>query len=116
MRFSPFSFLMGLAAASLVTTLSRVGRPLAVEVAAVGMGMFDDARRMVAEQAENFEDIVAEARARREHLAAAAMASADEPTELDDEPEGGPEPEQDQPATAERPRRRSNGVVRRRAS
>jgi hypothetical protein len=116
MRFSPFSFLMGLAAASLVTTLSRVVRPLAVEVTAVGMGMFDDARRMVAEQAENFEDIVAEARVRREHLAAAAMASAEESIEHDDEAEGVAQAEHGEPAAAERPRRRSNGAVRRRAS
>ena len=66
MRFSPLSFLMGLAAASLVPLLSRVMRPLAVEATAAGLGMVDDARRLVAERMEGLEDIVAEARARRE--------------------------------------------------
>ena len=62
MRFSPFSFILGLAAASLVPVISRVFRPLAVEATAAGMGVLDDARRIVAEQMETLEDIVAEAR------------------------------------------------------
>jgi hypothetical protein len=111
MPFSPLSFFMGLAAASLVPVLSRVMRPLAIEVTAVGMRAFDDARRMVAEQAENLEDIVAEARARREHLDAEAAAD-DEATE----PDPGDEAEPEQAAPAGRPRRRTNGVARRRAS
>jgi hypothetical protein len=68
MRFSPLSFILGIAAASLVPVISRVFRPFAVEAAAAGMGMMEDARRIVAEQMETLEDIVAEARARREHL------------------------------------------------
>lgn len=113
MAFSPLSFLMGLAAASLVPMLSRVIRPLAVEVTAAGLGMVDDARRIVAEQVESVEDIVAEARARREQLDAEAMAAAaDEMVEHELEHEAEP----DQPATAGRARRRTNGVVRRRAS
>src|SRR5229473_3001710 len=68
MRFSPLSFVLGLAAASLVPVLSRVFRPLAVEATAAGMGMLEDARRIFAEQMENLEDVVAEAYARREHL------------------------------------------------
>src|SRR5437868_1825569 len=81
MRFSPLSFVLGLAAAALVPVISRVFRPLAVEAAAAGMGMMEDARRIVAEQMETLEDIVAEARARREHLdadAAAVVADAGE--------------------------------------
>ena len=51
MRFSPTSFVLGIAAASLVPMLSRVFRPFAVEATAAGMRMFDDARRVVAERA-----------------------------------------------------------------
>ena len=117
MRFAPLSFLMGLAAASLVPLLSRVMRPLAVEAAAAGMGMVDDARRIVAERMEGLEDIVAEARARREHLDAEAMAAAvEEPSDLEPEAEDAHEAEPEHPAAAGRARRRSNGVVRRRAS
>jgi hypothetical protein len=53
-----------------------VFRPLAVEATAAGMGVIEDARRIFAEQVETLEDIVAEARARREHLDGEAMASA----------------------------------------
>ena len=74
MRFSPLSFLLGIAAASLLPVMSRVFRPLAVEATAAGMGMLEDARRIVAEQVETLEDIVAEARSRREHLDADAVA------------------------------------------
>ena len=116
MRFSPLSFLMGLAAATLVRLLSRVIRPLAVEAGAAGMGMLDDARRMVAERMEGLEDIVAEARARREHLDAEAMAAAvEEPSDHEPDSEDAPEAEPEHPTTAGRARRRSNGVVRRRA-
>jgi hypothetical protein len=108
MRFSPLSFVLGLAAASLVPVISRVFRPFAVEAAAAGMGMFEDARRLVAEQMETLEDIVAEARARREHLdsenAAALLADiAEDSTE--------------EPVGAGRARRRAaNGSARRRPS
>jgi hypothetical protein len=93
MAFSPLSFLLGLAAASLVPVLSRVMRPLAVEATAAGMGALEDARRMVAEQVETLEDILAEARARREHLDAEATAAAAEEMAADEsEPEAEPEP------------------------
>lgn len=75
MRFSPLSFILGAVAASLVPMISRVFRPLAVEATAAGLGMLEDARRVVAEQLETLEDVVAEARARREHLDDAAMAA-----------------------------------------
>jgi hypothetical protein len=68
MRFSPLSFVLGLAAASIVPVMARVFRPFAVEATAAGLGMLEDARRIVAEQMESFEDVLAEARARREHL------------------------------------------------
>jgi Protein of unknown function (DUF5132) len=93
MRFSPLSFALGVAVASLAPILSRVFRPLAVEAAAAGMGMFEDARRIFAEQIETLEDILAEARARREHLAGEAMASAPEADSPDESAE----------ASAERP-------------
>lgn len=116
MAFSPLSFLLGLAAASLVPMLSRVMRPLAVEFTAAGMGMAEDARRIAAEQMESLEDIVAEARARRDHLDAEAMAAAGEMSEPEDDAEAAPEAEPEEPATTGRPRRRTNGVGRRRAS
>jgi hypothetical protein len=70
MAFSPLSFLLGIGTGYVMPILSRNFRPLVVEAAALGMGLLDDVRRMVAEQMENLEDIAAEARARREELAA----------------------------------------------
>ena len=110
MRFSPLSFLLGLAAASLVPVLTRVMRPLAVEATAAGLGMLEDTRRILAEQVEMVEDILAEARARREQLDGEAMAAAAEDMAA---PEA--EPEADTSAAASRPRRRANGATRRRA-
>ncbi len=107
MRFSPVSFLLGVVAASLLPALSRVFRPLAVEATAAGMAMIEDARRLVAEQVELFEDIAAEARARREQLDADALAASAEET---------PEQEAEDHVTAGRARRRTNGAVRRRSS
>jgi hypothetical protein len=66
MAFHPTSFLLGLGAALVVPLFTRVLRPLAVEAAVAGMGMVEEGRRLVAEQIETLEDIVAEARARRE--------------------------------------------------
>ena len=66
MQIHPTSFLLGLGAALVVPLFSRVLRPLAVEAAVAGMGMIDEGRRLAAEQMETLEDIVAEARARRE--------------------------------------------------
>ena len=75
MRFSPLSFVLGVAVASLAPVITRVFRPLAVEATAAGIGMLEDARRIVAEQMETLEDIVAEARARRERLDADGVAA-----------------------------------------
>ena len=107
MRFSPLSFVLGIAAASLLPVISRVFRPLAVEATAAGMGMLDDARRVVAEQMETLDDIVAEARARREHLDTEAVTASLEQMVED---------ATDEPAAPGPARRRSgNGSVRRRA-
>jgi hypothetical protein len=106
MRFSPLSFALGLAAAAIIPAVSRVFRPFAVEAAAAGMGMLDDARRFASEQIETLEDIVAEAKARREHLDAAAVAAA--ATMAEAEPEGA------EPDAVVPPRRRTNGGGRRR--
>ena len=107
MQIHPMSFLLGLGAALVVPLFTRVLRPLAVEAAVAGMGVIEEGRRLAAEQMETFEDIVAEARARREeqllaegnghHVEAAA--------------EGGSAEGEAEPAGA---RRRSNG--RRRVS
>ena len=104
MAFSPLSFALGLVAASLVPALSRVFRPFAVEAAAAGLGMLDDARRFASEQVETLEDIVAEAKARREHLDAEAAAA-----------ETLPDPDVE-PTVAAPTRRRTNGTVRRRTA
>lgn len=110
MRFSPLSFVLGIAAASLAPVIARVFRPLAVEATAAGLGMLEDARRVVAEQMETLEDIVAEARARREHLDAAAAAVL-----LADAGDNGAEDGTDEPVAAGRARRRAaNGSGRRR--
>jgi hypothetical protein len=66
MQLHPTSFLLGLGAALVVPLFTKILRPLAVEAAVAGMGMVEEGRRLVAEQMETFEDIVAEARARRE--------------------------------------------------
>ncbi|HTO13506.1 MAG TPA: DUF5132 domain-containing protein [Candidatus Binatia bacterium] len=114
MRFSPLSFVLGIAAASLAPVIARVFRPLAVEATAAGLGMLEDARRVAAEQMETLEDIVAEARARREHLdaAAATVLLADAG---DNGAEHGAENGTDEPAAGGRARRRAaNGSGRRR--
>jgi len=108
MRFSPLSFVLGLAAASLVPVLSRVFRPLAVEATAAGMGMLEDARRVLAQQMENLEDVIAEAQARREHLDAETQATARDEASAEATVE-------DEAAPTGRVRRRTNGA-RRRAS
>jgi hypothetical protein len=70
MAFSPLSFLLGIGTGYVMPILTRNFRPLVVEATAMSMGLLEDVRRMVAEQIENLEDIAAEARARREELAA----------------------------------------------
>ena len=69
MAFSPLSFAIGMGVAYVVPILTKTFRPLAVEATAMGLGLFEDVRRIVAEQMENLEDIAAEARARREEIA-----------------------------------------------
>ena len=64
------SFLLGFAAAWLLPVVTRAFRPLAVEMAAAGLGMLEEARRVIAEQMETLEDIAAEARARRDEVGA----------------------------------------------
>src|SRR5262249_45000888 len=72
MRIHPGSLLLGFGAAALLPTFTRVLRPLAVEAAAAGMGLFEEGRRILAQQMERLEDIAAEARARRAEIVAAA--------------------------------------------
>ena len=105
MGLNATSFLLGLGAAWLAPMIARVLRPVAVEATAAGMGLFEDARRIAAEQLETLEDIAAEARARREELASAASnghAHRDDATS-DVEPEAEPAPA----------RRRNTGARRR---
>jgi len=64
MQIHPVSFVLGLGAAALVPLFTRVLRPLAVEMAAAGLVVFEEGRRVVARQLETLEDIGAEARAR----------------------------------------------------
>jgi len=111
MRIHPLSFVLGLGAASLIPLFSRVLRPLAVEAAAAGMGLFTEGRRVVATQMETLEDIAAEARARRAEIMAAAQnghpdIDTEEPTEATS----------DESATAPRARRRGTTAGRRRTS
>jgi hypothetical protein len=75
MTFHPLSFALGLGAAIALPLVTRVFRPLAVEVAVAGMGALEEARRLLAEQMEVMEDIAAEARARREAGLAATAES-----------------------------------------
>jgi hypothetical protein len=67
----PTSFLLGLGAAVALPALTKILRPFAVEVAVAGMAAYEELSRMAAEQAEVVEDIVAEARAKRQAAIAA---------------------------------------------
>jgi Protein of unknown function (DUF5132) len=91
MQIHPTSFLLGLGAALVVPLFSRVLRPLAIEAAVAGMGMVEEGRRLLAEQMETFEDIAAEARARREDMLAEGnghhVEEAAEVSEAEDEPD-----------------------------
>jgi hypothetical protein len=107
MQIHPMSFLLGLGAALVVPLFTRVLRPLAVEAAVAGMGVIEEGRRLAAEQMETFEDIVAEARARREEQ----LLAEGNGHHVETAAEGGSAEEQAEPAGA---RRRSNG--RRRVS
>ena len=84
MSFSPVSFLLGLGAGCALPLISRSFRPLAVEATAFGIGFVEDARRILAEQMENLEDIAAEARARREQIAATIEANGHDGMDEDD--------------------------------
>jgi hypothetical protein len=110
------SFLLGIGVAMAVPLFSRVLRPLAVEAAAAGLGLFEEGRRVLAEQVELLEDIAAEARARREIIVASAngaghtMANGTDPAGSEsDGAESGAEPVA---TAAGRARRRGHGVRR----
>ena len=77
MRFSPLSFLIGLGAAWALPVVAKSFRSLAVEATVTGLALMDEARRVLAEQREQLEDIAAEARARREERLAAEAESFD---------------------------------------
>ena len=87
MAFSPLSFAIGMGVAYVVPILTKSFRPLAVEAAAMGLGLAEDVRRIVAEQMENLEDIAAEARARREEIIAGSALAADDADEVLDGPD-----------------------------
>jgi len=106
MGVNAISFLLGIGAAWLAPTIARVLRPLAVEATAAGMGLFEDARRIAAEQLETLEDIAAEARARREAILATTNGNGHHVELAEEEPDGD--------ETAAAPRRR--GASRRRSS
>jgi hypothetical protein len=109
MAASAVYFLLGLGTAWALPVLSRIVRPLAVEVAVAGLGLVDEARRVVAEQVETLEDIAAEARARREAILSSAIVDLHGPG-------NGDAPDSDEPAGAPRARRRGDGAARPRAS
>lgn len=97
------SFLLGIGVAWALPAVTRVLRPVLVEAAVAGMALFDETRRVVAEQMETIEDIAAEARARREELLVTTNGHhPDEAGTAEDEPR------------AERVRRRGEGASRRR--
>jgi len=75
------SFLLGAGTVFALPVLTRIARPLLVEVVAAGMGMVQEATRIVAEQMEHFEDIAAEARAKREAEAARHLEPLDDGAE-----------------------------------
>lgn len=72
----PISFLLGLGAAVALPAIARVFRPVAVELAAAGMALYEEAVRVASEQVETMEDIVAEARAKRASANASAVEEA----------------------------------------
>ena len=104
------SFLLGIGAAWALPALARVIRPVIVEAAVAGMALFEESRRVMAEQIETIEDIAAEARARREETLASA--NGHYAAEADDAGDAmaGEEPE------PERGRRRGERVSRRRTA
>jgi len=109
MRFSPLSFLLGLGAATVLPIVSRAFRPFLVEATALGMTVTEEVRRIAAEQMENLEDIVAEARVRRDGLAAAAAGMGVEGDEEHADSRSAPAPEHSSDGRA---RGRGTGRVR----
>jgi hypothetical protein len=106
MAFSPVSFLLGIGTAYVLPIISRNFRPLAVEAAAMGLGLLEDLRRVLAEQMENLEDIAAEARARRDELASRVEPEGgSEANETDDEVEEASAPAHDVGRARRRARR-----------
>jgi hypothetical protein len=105
MAINATSFFLGVGAAWLAPMIARVFRPVAVEATAAGLGLLEDARRVVAEQLEMLEDIAAEARARREQVVTASNGHHDDETSDGDA-------DTDTEATAT-PARRRNGARRR---
>ena len=119
MQIHPVSFVLGLGAAALVPLFTRVLRPIAVELAAAGLVVFEEGRRVLARQMETLEDIGAEARAR-----SAAIVGRDQNGHFDAEvdaeaePSGGAPPDEataDDSTTDPRAPRRPTGPSRRRA-
>jgi hypothetical protein len=102
------SFLLGAGAMLAMPVAARILRPLLVEVVAAGMSMAEEASRVMAEQVEVFEDIAAEARAKREAAVAHALAAEEEEMA---EPAG--DHNGDEAATRPRARRREPGSGRR---
>ena len=100
----PVSFLLGLGAAWALPVLTRTFRPVAVQATAVGMGVFEEARRVLAEQMETLEDIAAEARARREEMLASMNGSSNGGHATDEET--------DEPAPPRRAASRRNRTER----
>src|SRR5262245_39892698 len=80
-RIHPISFLLGLGAAIALPAIRRVVRPVAVELTAAGMAVYEEAVRVASEKMEIIEDVVAEARAKREAVLAAAVNGASAPGE-----------------------------------
>jgi len=111
MAFSPLSFAIGMGVAYVAPILTKTFRPLAVEAAAMGLGLFEDVRRIVAEQMENLEDIAAEARARREEI---AIGSAVDNGSDADETLAGPDDDRvaEPPSNGTRTRRRPRSRTR----
>ena len=87
MRFSPLSFLIGIGAAWALPVVAKSFRSLAVEATVTGLALMDEARRVLAEQREQLEDIAAEARARREERLAAEVGDLDAEADLSESPD-----------------------------
>jgi hypothetical protein len=62
---SPISFILGLVVAGAVPLVARTFRPLGVQAIATALDAFEEAQRILSEQKERWEDIVAEAKVQR---------------------------------------------------